>query len=351
MRFSIAVNMERTSTAEHMPDVIAHALDVVCLAEEAGFETAWAAEHHGIEYTVGPNPLLQITHWAEHTSTIRLGTAVVVAPYWHPLRAAGEVALADLYSEGRLEVGFGRGAFQYEFDRMARGLPQGEGGGYLRELVPAVKALWAGDYEHDGEYWKFPRATSVPKPLQQPHPPLWIAARDPETFDFAIREGCDLMTTPLGQPFEEVRLLGEKRRAAMANHPGSNPRWMVLRRTFVYEDEVGLQAFLQAHAANSDRFGALFGQAGEVIDGFPSAIDRQPTSVDDLDIAEIKQGMVLGTPEEVVAQLREFEALGVDSYCYGSNLGLARPVERRSVEIFAEHVMPAFEAGGSVAGA
>ena len=140
--------------------------ELVRLAEEGGFEIAWAAEHHTIELMAGPNPFTFLMDWAAHTSRIRLGTAVVVAPYWHPIRVAGEAALVDLYSDGRLELGLGRGAFQYEFDRMAGGIDQREGGRYLREMLPVLRGLWQGDFEHHGEIWRFPRATSVPKPLQ-----------------------------------------------------------------------------------------------------------------------------------------------------------------------------------------
>ena len=76
---------------------------------------------------------------------------------------------------------------------MAGGIPQGEGGKYLRELIPALKGLWQGDFSADGECWKFPSATSVPKPLQNPHPPLWIAARDMDTHRFAVAAGCNVM--------------------------------------------------------------------------------------------------------------------------------------------------------------
>ena len=94
--------------------------------------------------------------WAAHTSRIRLGTAVVVAPYWHPIRVAGEAALVDLYSDGRLELGLGRGAFQYEFDRMAGGIDQREGGRYPRGMLPVVRGLWQGDFEHHGEILALP---------------------------------------------------------------------------------------------------------------------------------------------------------------------------------------------------
>jgi flavin-dependent trigonelline monooxygenase, oxygenase component len=80
-------------------------------------------------------------HWAAHTLRIRLGAAVVVAPYWHPIRVAGEAALFDIYSDGWLELGLGRGAFQCEFDRMAGGMDQREGGRHLRQMLPVLRAL------------------------------------------------------------------------------------------------------------------------------------------------------------------------------------------------------------------
>ncbi len=70
---------------------------------------------------------------------------------------------------------------------MAGGIDQREGGRYLREMLPVLRhGLWQGDFEHHGEIWRFPRATSVPKPLQNPHPPIWVAARDPDTFAWAM---------------------------------------------------------------------------------------------------------------------------------------------------------------------
>src|SRR6516225_9935576 len=67
--------------------------------------------------------------------------------------------------------------------------------------LPAVIALWRGDYAHDGRYWSFPTATSVPKPLQQPYPPLWVAARDPDTYDWAIAQGCSIQSWAIARPF------------------------------------------------------------------------------------------------------------------------------------------------------
>src|SRR5258708_16677482 len=132
--------MERYHPETDMRAVAADALALVRLAEQGGFEIAWAAEHHTVELLVAPNPFTLLTHWAAHTSTIRLGTAVVVAPYWHPIRVAGEAALLDLLSGGRLELGISRGAFQYEFDRMAGGIPQQARAAPVNEKNPPAPA-------------------------------------------------------------------------------------------------------------------------------------------------------------------------------------------------------------------
>lgn len=235
MQFSISVNMARTAPSQDTRQVVRQMLELVRLAESGGFEIAWAAEHHTIELMAGPNPFTILMHWAAHTSRIRLGTAVVVAPYWHPIRVAGEAALFDVYSDGRLELGLGRGAFQYEFDRMAGGIDQREGGRYLREMLPVLHGLWQGDIEHHGDIWQFPRATSVPKPLQAPHPPIWVAARDPDTFAWAIAAGASIMATPLSRPHAEVAILGRRFADTLAKFPGiKRPRFLMLRRTCVY---------------------------------------------------------------------------------------------------------------------
>ena len=188
MKFQLAINMERIAPDIDMRAVERHTLEMVQMADAGGFNIAWAAEHHALEMTIAPNPFQILTWWAAHTDRIRLGAAVVVAAYWHPIDVAGEAALLDLFSGGRLEFGIGSGAYQREFDRMRPGLKQSDGWRYMQEMLPVVKALWAGDTEHDGEFWSFPRATSVPKPLQKPHPPIWAAARAPVTYDFAVKQ-------------------------------------------------------------------------------------------------------------------------------------------------------------------
>ena len=341
MRFSIAVNMERFAPSENMRDVARHALELVKIAEQGGFEIAWAAEHHTIELIVAPNPFLILTHWAAHTSRIRLGTAVVVAPYGHPIRVAEEAALVDIYSDGRLEFGIGRGAFQYEFDRMAGGIPQQQGVAWMKEMLPAVQALWRGDYAHDGQFWRFPRSTAVPKPLQKPHPPLWVAARDPGSFDWAVKMGANIMATPLSRPDSEVVALGERYRDTLAANPGKKPRFLMLRRTCVYEHPGEWRRATEAVINHGRRFDNLFKNTEAVTNGFPEPIALSPAG-DDYRPETMRENLMFGTPEQVVEKLKRYEDCGVENFCYGASFGLPHPMARRSLELFIERVMPRF---------
>lgn len=344
MKFAIAVNMDRVDPKQPMGEVVANCLELVTMADQGGFEVAWAAEHHGVELTVGPNPFQQLVHWGHHTSHIRLGTGVIVAPYWHPIRVAGEAGLADLYTDGRIELGFGRGAFQYEFNRMANGIAQVDGGTYLREMVPLLKALWAGDVEHEGECWSFPKATALPKPIQSPHPPLWVAARGEDTFDFAMQYDMDIMSTPLGKPFSEVEDLARKYREAVAAYPDRRrPRFMVMRRGCVYAEKQQRRTIVEASYAYERRFDGLFSTDGTVIEGFPQPMpDPFSGAQREARLEANHDAMLFGTPDEVVEKLAGYRDVGVDLFCLNVSFDLPQAIARRSLELFITEVMPHF---------
>ncbi len=344
MKFSIGINFERRDPAEDMRAVEENALEFVLMAEDAGFEKIWVPEHHGIEMIAAPNPFVIIASWAARTKRIRLGTATIVAPYWHPLRLAGEAALADLMSHGRLELGIARGAFQYEFDRLAGGLPQDRGGEYVREIVPLVVKLWQGDCAHDGPLWSFPEVTSVPKPVQKPHPPIWIGARSPETFGWAIENGYNIMTTPLQRPFSDIEFLARKLATAIAErNPAHKPRFMALRRGCVYESPGDWTRVVPVVMEYAQKFQSLFHNKRGVIDGFPERVrleDMPPSP--DLAPEAIRENLMFGTPDEVVRKLKMYEAAGVDEFCLGATFGLPHEMTKRSIELFRDEVMPHF---------
>ena len=225
-------------------------------------------------------------------------------------------------------------------------MPQELGGAYLRELIPAVQKLWEGDYAHDGTLWKFPQATSVPKPLQRPHPPLWVAARDPDTYDWTVRHGLGVMATPLSKPDSEVANLAGRFAKALADHPGGRrPAFMVLRRTRVYEDPRDWRLPAETAAEDVRVFNGLFYNAAGVVNGFPTPMDAtMPDGALPLTPEALRDNLMFGTPDHVVERIRHYEALGVDHYCYGASFGLPHAVALRSLELFGRHVMPHFTA-------
>jgi alkanesulfonate monooxygenase SsuD/methylene tetrahydromethanopterin reductase-like flavin-dependent oxidoreductase (luciferase family) len=344
MKFQLALNLERMDDTMAMDDVVRHTLDLVQMADKGGFKIIWAAEHHALEMTIAPNPFQILTWWAGHTEKIRLGTAVAVAPYWNPINLAGEAAFTDLISGGRLEFGIGSGAYQREFDRMHPGLKQSDAWRYMNEMIPVLKALWAGDYEHDGEFWSFPMSTSVPKPVQKPHPPIWIAARAPVSFDYAVKNDCNIMSWPLTRPFSEAELYKERLDEAMAANPGKpRPTFAMMRHTSVYDDTAGRDASVSALQLVLGQFENLFRNLGDVKNGFPKQIPLEElTDREQYNSEMLEQNLMFGSPDEVIAKLKQYEALGVDDFIYYASMGLGHDQQKKSLELFCNEVMPAF---------
>jgi len=344
VKFQLAINLERLDDSLDMDDVARHTLEMVQMAEAGGFTVAWAAEHHALEMTIAPNPLQILTWWAGHTDRIRLGTAVAVAAYWSPIKLAGEAAFLDLVSGGRLEFGIGSGAYQREFDRMHPGLKQSDAWRYMQEMLPVLKELWAGDYAHEGEFWSFPTSTSVPKPVQEPHPPIWVAARSPITFDYAVANGCNVMSWPIARPFAEAELYRQQFDASVAAHPGAaTPMWALMRHTAVYDSPDEWMVPVEAAQRQLSQFENLFKNLGDVHEGFPKAIPMdQVANAADYEPTTLSQNLVFGTPEEVIAKLKRYEALGVDEFIYYASLGLGHAEQKRSMQLFCDEVVPAF---------
>ena len=343
MKFQLAINLERMDDSISMKDVARHTLEMVQMADRGGFHIVWSAEHHALEMTIAPNPFSLLAWWANHTDRIRLGTACVAAAYWHPIKVAGEAAFIDLISDGRLEFGIGSGAYQREFDRMHPGLRQPDAWRYMQEMLPAVRALWKGDYEHQGEYWSFPTSTSCPKPLQA-EVPVWVAARAPMTYDYAVRHGCNIMSWPLTRDMGEAETYMSRLNEAVTSNPGcKRPIMAMMRHTAVYDRSADGDVPLRAVQRQLSQFENLFKNLGDVKNGFPKGIPvEQLANRGEYDPAMLQRNLMFGTPDEVIAKLKLYQALGVDEFIYYASLGLGHAEQKRSLELFCTEVMPAF---------
>ncbi len=343
MKFQLAINLERIDDSLDMQDVALHTLEMVQMADAGGFSIVWAAEHHALEMTIAPNPFSILAWWATHTSRIRLGTAVIAAPYWHPIKAAGEAAFVDLISGGRLEFGIGSGAYQREFDRMRPGLKQTDAWRYMQEMLPVIRALWKGDHAHNGEFWSFPTATSCPKPLQA-DVPVWVAARAPMTYDYAVKHGCNIQSWPLTREMSEAQLYMDRMAEAMANNPGKpRPKMAMMRHTAVYDRQDEWMVPVRAAQRQLSQFENLFKNMGDVENGFPKAIPfDQLGNRAEYDPEMLSRNLMFGTPDQVIEKLKLYQALGVDEFIYYASLGLGLQEQKRSLALFCQHVIPAF---------
>lgn len=342
MKFHIAINLERMDASTSMMEVRDHVRDMIQMADQAGFEIAWAAEHHALEMTIAPNPFQIMTWWAGITENIRLGCGVANAAYWHPINLAGEAAMVDLLSGGRLELGLGSGAYQREFDRMKPGLEQKDSYRYMQEMLPLVRELWKGDVTHDGENWQFPKATSCPKPVQDTVP-MWVAARSPITFDHAVANDCNVMSWPLTMPFSEAEKYKAQLDAAIEKAGGWNGRFAMMRHTGVYATEADQEATLHAIRNVLGQFGNLMMKKGDVINGFPERIPFEELEGNvRVEPKMLEENLAFGSPDAVTAKLRRYEELGVDAFIYYASMGLGLPEQKRSLRLFIDEVMPNF---------
>lgn len=346
MQFSLFVHMERYSEQSSHRQLFEELCELVKIAEAGGFRTAWIGEHHGMQYTSSPSPVAQLAYLAAKTDKIRLGAGTFVAPFWNPVRLAGEAALLDVISNGRLEFGIARGAYQFEFDRLVDGMSAAEGGQALREMIPAIKGLWQGDYAHQGDVYNFPMTTCVPKPVQGPQPPIWIAARDPNSHDFAVKNSCNVMVTALMKGDEEVADLANKFATACANHPDvSRPDLMLLRHTYVHEESNpdGWRKGAEALNLFYRYFLAWFknDQAGN--GGFFDPVSPETVASNpEFELESLRRNMMVGTPKEIVERLKQYESLGYTEYSFWTDNTLSFEDKKRSLELFISDVMPHF---------
>ncbi len=215
----------------------------------------------------------------------------------------------------------------------------------MRELIPAIKGLWEGDYAHDGEFWQFPTTTSAPMPVQKPHPPIWVAARDPNSHEFAVANGCNVQVTPLHLPDEEVVSLMERFNAACEKHSDiPRPKIMLLRHTYVADSEADAQRGAEEMNRFYNYFGAWFKNERPVSQGLIQPLTDDEIAANTYYGADkMGQGCVIGEAPEVISRLKAYEDLGYDEFAFWIDTGMTFERKKASLQRFIAEVMPAFE--------
>ncbi len=204
-------------------------LDFIVWTEELGFGAVWLAEHHGIEDGYLPSPLMVGAAIAARTKTIRIGTGVALAPFYHPVRLAEDMAVLDILSNGRAELSLGLGYLQFEAD--AYGFDLKRRGKMADEIIAIVVRLWEGEtVTFKSEFFDIKDARIFPLPLQKPHIPLFVGGLAPAGFRRAARLG-DGYNGPI-ESFPDylaaVRAEGKPDSAARIIATSYSDLWMVV---------------------------------------------------------------------------------------------------------------------------
>jgi alkanesulfonate monooxygenase SsuD/methylene tetrahydromethanopterin reductase-like flavin-dependent oxidoreductase (luciferase family) len=334
-------------TAERVyGDEIAQAVE----AERLGFDRAWFAEHHFSRYGIAPAIHLTLANVAARTSRIRLGTAVTVLPFMHPVRAAEELASLDILSGGRIDWGVGRGYQRHEFDAFE--VEISESRPRFEESLDIIFRCWEdGPFEHEGRFWKFGPVDVLPKPVQQPRIPTFVAAISPESVEWAAGRGLPLLVDQFssydrlaeahkkydeawrqaghGEPAEAVALrqvfvgrTREEARAAAA--PGLLWYYRMLAK-------VGSPARHDEEMPSGYEAYRIFGMLSGMTEGDPD---------DFLDLL-LDQVAVAGTAEEVTDRLTGLHEAGYPSVIAWMNFGgLPHEETVASMRRFIDQVAP-----------
>lgn len=195
MKFGVLQFFSWPERRVSLPTVYERALQRIEIMDKTGYDGVWLAEHHFTTYSVCPSVHMMGLYVASRTQYLRIGTGISLAAFYHPLRLAEEVAFLDVLTGGRVNWGAGRGFDPTEFK--AFGVPIEESYPRFREAVEIVLAAWTNErLNWSGEYWHFEEVEVLPKPLQQPHPPTWMAASSPNSICWAASQGYSIMLGP-----------------------------------------------------------------------------------------------------------------------------------------------------------
>jgi alkanesulfonate monooxygenase SsuD/methylene tetrahydromethanopterin reductase-like flavin-dependent oxidoreductase (luciferase family) len=341
MRFGYFLPYIRPDITRPMAQVYRDAAEVMEAVEAAGYDVLWFPEHHFTHNYSSPDPLMSVVDAARRTKRIRVGTSVIVTPLHHPLMLAERIAFADHLTDGRLEVGFARGASKFEYARLA--LTDIEAAERQREALEILLGVWQVDdhFAYEGQYYRFPPVYVVPRPLQQPHPPIWIAARTPDTLRYSIERGLGLHTTTLRQPMTAT-LATVATIDAILEELGATarPPLAVQREAFVSENPAEVRAAMALVLRNHIRGFNQSRESRPSAHGYGS-LDPLPEG-SELSVEDVTERSVVGDPQTVIERLRAYEAIGADEFICSMEFGQPQKQLLRSIELFGKYVIPQF---------
>jgi alkanesulfonate monooxygenase SsuD/methylene tetrahydromethanopterin reductase-like flavin-dependent oxidoreductase (luciferase family) len=315
-----------------------------------GFEGVWLAEHHGTAYGSMPSPQIAAAAIARRTTTMTIGVAVTILPFAHPVRIAEDWAMVDVISGGRLHLGVGRGYQPGEFKNL--GIPhlQAVSRDVFAEELDIILGLWTNEtFSYKGKYYELEDVRITPKPLQRPHPPLYVAAISPETFTLVSDLGLNMLVTPTLMALPELtdftvdakrRLVEGGRDALSLNFPMN---WQI---HLADSKETAKKRTKEAFDWYFDAVMKLVPKgpnAPKTYDRY-AALAAEVESAGGLTVEALEEmGVVLlGTPDDAIERIEQLrDEMGLQELlCWMRVGGLDHESVMDSIRLFGENVIP-----------
>jgi len=311
--------------------VYARALERIATMDQTGYDAVWLAEHHFTPFSVCPSVHLMGMLAAARTTRVRIGTAVSLAAFYHPLRLAEEVALLDVLSGGRVNWGAGRGFDRTEFENF--GVAPDESVSRFRETVEIVLRAWTSErLTYAGQHFRYTDVEVLPKPLQKPHPPTWLATTSEQSVEWAADNGFSILMDPHSSHAEiarKQRLYAERLTAAGHSAAGRDipvARLLAVAPTSAEARDVaerGVRWIIDAYADVRHRPVLPFGNLTLEPEGGGDRVERY-----------LREIAIHGTPESVRDQIEHLRTQMNFEYL------LCAPLSHETFTLFTDEVLP-----------
>jgi probable F420-dependent oxidoreductase len=313
-------------------------LDEVLLGEEIGFDSVWLEEHHGVKNHYWPSPLIGLAGIATRTERLVFGTDIIVMPFYHPVRVAEDVAMLDIMSQGRFVLG---AAIGYKPDEFALyQVPLEKRGARFEEAIQLIKLLWTQEQvDFEGAFYQVKGLKIEPRPVSQPHPPLWLGGWGKLSLQRAATLGDAWIPGPtanLAKLRDAQREYHQNLRAAGLD-PTTKPTPLT-REVVIAETDEQAREVAEKHLLINYR-----DEYGGGTWKHPLIGNEDSAPVDQFD-AISRERFLVGSPDTVIQRLQVFaQAFGVDHLiCRLYFPGISHAFIMNELRLLAKEVMPAF---------
>ena len=326
----------------------------VDLADDVGFDYFWTVEHHFLrEFSHCSAPEVLYGAISQRTKRIRIGHAVALLPgqYNHPVRVAERAAVLDIVSNGRMDLGTGRSTTLIEMDGFE--VNPEDTRAQWEEAVRMIPRMWTEDpFSHEGQFYTVPPRSVIPKPVQKPHPPMWVACSQPDSFRAAGEMGLGVLCFNLGGYAQmEERVAAYREAVKHANPVGQFVNDQVAALCVIHvgeDDEEARQVAGPEGAWFVNKAEELYQpwQGRQVPTSYQFAVNAvQQERVNKTAEDHMESGaFAMGDPETVIKVLKKYEEAGVDQIlCFMQMGNLAHSRIMDSIKLFGRHVIPYFK--------